>query len=87
VDGVRCNGEWNSKLDPRIHVQVVIDLIPEKTEQIVLENFDYINASIKNGVYHRNFSSCVKLMENAHSIIFAIRTAWMGLLSWRKNEL
>ena len=60
VDGVRCNGEWNSKLDPRIHVQVVIDLIPEKTEQIVLENFDYINASIKNGVYHRNFSSCVK---------------------------
>jgi glutathionyl-hydroquinone reductase len=38
----------------------VIDLIPEKTEQIVLENFDYINASIKNGVYHRNFSSCVK---------------------------
>jgi len=60
VGSVRCNGEWRSTLDPKIHVQVVIDLIPEKTEQIVLENFDYINASIKNGVYHRNFSSCVK---------------------------
>jgi len=60
VEGLRCAGEWKSELDPKIHVQVVIDLIPEKTEQIVLENFDYINASIKNGVYHRNFSSCVK---------------------------
>jgi len=58
--GIRCNSEWDSKLDPKIHVQLVIDLIPEKTEDIVLENFDYINASIKNGVFHRNFSSCVK---------------------------
>lgn len=60
VDGLRCNGEWRSILDPKIYVQVVIDLIPEKTEQIVLENFDYINASIKNGVFHRNFSSCIR---------------------------
>jgi len=60
TDGIRCNGEWDFSLDPEIFVQIVIDKIPEKTEEIVLENFDYINTAIKNGVYHRNFSSCVR---------------------------
>lgn len=59
-NGKRCNGEWDTKMTPEAMVQVLIDEIPEQTEQIVLENYDLINKSIKNGIFHRNFSNCVK---------------------------
>lgn len=58
VDGKRCNGEWNETIDPDIHIQFLVDEIPKKTEEIVLENFDNTNAAIKNGVFTRNFNSC-----------------------------
>lgn len=60
VDTVRCNGKWDEKINPKAFIQVIIDDIPERTEEVVLENYDFINESIKNGVYHRNFASCEK---------------------------
>lgn len=60
IDGKRCNGEWTITLDPSVFVQILINEIPEQTENIVLENFDHINMSIKNGIFHRNLSSCIK---------------------------
>lgn len=58
VNGSRCGGAWNETIDPDIYVQVIVDSIPAKTEEIVLENIDVINESIKCGSFHRNLNSC-----------------------------
>lgn len=58
IDGKRCGGEYAIKIKPEVFIQFIVDEIPEKTEEIVLENFDVINDGIKKGVFHRNFNSC-----------------------------
>lgn len=60
VDGKRCDGEWENTVDPEVYVQVLIDEIPTQTENIVIENIDYINQAIKNGIFTRNLTSCIK---------------------------
>jgi hypothetical protein len=60
IEGKRCNGEWDVVLKPEIFVQILINEIPPQTEDIVLENFDHINQSIKTGVFPRSFGSCIK---------------------------
>jgi len=60
VNGDRCNGAWLEKINPEVKTQMIINDIPEQTEDIVLENFDNINLSINHGIFHRNFQSCIK---------------------------
>ena len=60
VNNERCNAEWIEKINPEVFVQILINEIPWQTESIVLDNMDYINEAIKNGVFHRNFNSCVQ---------------------------
>jgi hypothetical protein len=56
----RCAGEWIEKINPEIYIQTIIDEIPEQTENIVIDNIEFINNSIKNGIFYRNLQSCVK---------------------------
>lgn len=58
VNKERCNGEWIEKIDPEAKIQVLIEEIPEQTENIVLENVESINRAIDNGNFYRNLSSC-----------------------------
>ena len=58
TDKKRCGGEWNETINPKIHIQWVIDDIPKKTEQIVIDNYDNVNQAIKNGIFTKNFNSC-----------------------------
>lgn len=58
--GSRCGGEWIETIRPSVNYQVIIDAIPDRTEEIVMENFNQINQGIKNEQFHRNFSSCVR---------------------------
>lgn len=58
IEGKRCGGEWIVKCNPSAYVQIIINDIPEQTEDIVLENYDYINRAIKTGDFHRNFGNC-----------------------------
>lgn len=58
--GDRCNGEWKETVSLKMLHQVIINDIPDQTENIVLENFDMINQSIKHGIFHRNFGNCKK---------------------------
>lgn len=58
IEGKRCDGEWNETIDPDVHIQFMVDEIPQQTEDIVIENFDNTNEAIKSGVYTRNFNSC-----------------------------
>lgn len=54
----RCNGEWNETVKPEVYVQFLIDAIPEATENLVLDNIDDINTSIKTGHFTRNLNTC-----------------------------
>lgn len=58
VAGQRCKGEWVEKINPEANINVLIDRIPERSEEIVLENFIDINNAIKNEVFTRNLSAC-----------------------------
>lgn len=57
---VRCNGAWTETINPKCTIQVIIDDIPERLEDIVLENMDNTNKAINNGIFARNLNSCVK---------------------------
>lgn len=57
-NGERCNGEWIETFNPEAKVQLLIEDIPEQTEEIVLENMDHINEAINNGQFHRNLGNC-----------------------------
>lgn len=58
VDGARCHGEWTETIDPRVNIQFIVNEIPQRTEEIVMENMDAANQAIKNGVFVRNFNAC-----------------------------
>lgn len=60
IAGDRCDGEWLEKFSPEIFYQIIIDEIPQQTENIVIENIEHINTQIKSGVFIRNLSSCIK---------------------------
>lgn len=56
--GKRCGGPWSETIKPEVDIQIITDLIPEQTENIVLENVDVVNKAIHSGVFTRNFSAC-----------------------------
>jgi hypothetical protein len=58
IEKKRCGGKWNETINPKINIQIIVDEIPHKTEEIVIDNYDNINQAIKNGVYTKNFNSC-----------------------------
>lgn len=58
INNKRCGGAWNETLDPEIFIQLIIDDIPQQTENIVLENMDNTCQAIKHGVFSRNFTAC-----------------------------
>ena len=60
IDGDRCNGAWVETIDPSIYVQILIADIPEKMEQLVIENLDSINKSIKNDIFTRSLDNCIQ---------------------------
>ncbi len=58
VNGKRCGGEWNETVDPKCRMDVIIDDIPERAEEIVMDNFDEANTMIKEGNFTRNLNAC-----------------------------
>lgn len=60
VNGVRCNGEWDEKINPSVVIQVVVSEISEFFQEQVVDNYNSINLGIKNNVFPRNWSSCVR---------------------------
>jgi len=60
IEDQRCHGEWEIKIRPEAFIQVLVNEIPSRLEDIVLDNYDQINKAIKAGNFPRNFSSCIK---------------------------
>lgn len=54
----RCNSEWIETIDPKCDINFIIDTIPERAEDIVMENYTNISDLIKNGVFVRNLNAC-----------------------------
>jgi len=58
VNGKRCGGPLNETISPEIDVQIIIDEIPERTEDIVMDNYDSVTHAIANEVFPRNLHTC-----------------------------
>lgn len=56
----RCNGEWIETINPEATFQILIDEIPAQIQNLIVENMDTINESIKTGIFSRNLNSCIK---------------------------
>lgn len=55
---VRCDGEWNESIDPRISSQIIVAEISEATQELVMSNIVDINNSIKTGLFTKNLAVC-----------------------------
>lgn len=60
ASGKRCGGAWVETFRPEVDIQIIIDDIPPRTEEIVLDNIEAVNKAIKAGIFTRNFSACVQ---------------------------
>jgi len=60
INGERCHGVWDITITFKARVNLLVDQIPEHTENIVLENMAQFNQLIKNGIFIRNFNACDK---------------------------
>lgn len=60
IKGERCGGSWIETISPEIDIQIIIDDIPERTREIVLESIESTNVAIHNKTFTRNFDSCVQ---------------------------
>jgi hypothetical protein len=58
VDGKRCNNEWSIVRTFDAPVQILLNEIPVQTENLILDNIEAINKTIKTGVFTRNLSAC-----------------------------
>ena len=58
VEGKRCKGEWSITVDPEVTYQVLINEIPERMEELVIENMEMINECITRGIFTRNLTNC-----------------------------
>lgn len=60
IDGKRCTGEWIEKIKPEATFQLLINKIPSRIQDMVVENYDIMNEAIKTGHFYKNLSSCIK---------------------------
>jgi len=58
VDSKRCPGTWNETISPEGEINVLIANIPERLEEIVIENMADMTHLIKQGVFPRSLGSC-----------------------------
>lgn len=60
VVGKRCGGDWIEKVRLEADVQILIEDIPKRLGEIVLENAEMVNKGIRAGIFTRNLDNCIK---------------------------
>lgn len=58
INNKRCGAEWNETISPEVMIQFIVDEIPKKLEEMVVDNYELVNHAIKNNVFTKNFNSC-----------------------------
>lgn len=56
----RCHGDWEITINPKASVQILVDTIPDRVQNMVVENFNDVNHAIKSNNFTRNLQSCIK---------------------------
>jgi len=56
----RCHGEWVTTINPKCFINIVLDAINSKIEELVLDTFDGVNRQIKNKEFVPNLDSCIR---------------------------
>lgn len=77
VSGKRCNANWIETLDPKCRTQLIIDEIPIETEELIIDNIENINNSIKTGIYPKNVNACWDIFGKPCEFVN---------LCWKKSE-
>jgi hypothetical protein len=60
ASGKRCGGEINEVVKPQAKVQILLNEIPARLDELVMENMADVNAAINTGIFPRNLNSCIK---------------------------
>lgn len=55
---VRCGGDWKETIKPECRMQLIIDEIPEATEELVIGNIAHVNAAINARIFPKNVNGC-----------------------------
>lgn len=86
VDGKRCKGEWAIKIDPTVFTQVLIDEIPSRLEEIVLENLNSINSCIKHDIFPRSLTSCKAAYGKCAYYNLCLKNTQEGLIETEERK-
>jgi hypothetical protein len=58
IGGKRCNGDWKETLRPECKMQLIVDVLPQETEDFIIGNIENVNNAIKNQVFVKNVDNC-----------------------------
>jgi hypothetical protein len=60
VNKQRCHGTWNTTINPRCFINIILDIVNPNVEGLVLDTFDGVNQQIKNKEFVPNLDSCMR---------------------------
>lgn len=58
VDGSRCHGLWDEKIDPSAWIDILVDEVKQHQKDTIINTFDQVNKAIKAELFPSNFGSC-----------------------------
>lgn len=74
IDGSRCNGSWNIKINPKANIELILNPVPEAAEQLVIETFDKAAEGIRQEIFGPNLKAC----KNGNLICPYYNKCWNG---------
>lgn len=61
VNGKRCHGAWNERHEPEANVQLLVDDMPQVTQDLIAESICETERAIESKIYPRNLKSCGRI--------------------------
>jgi len=58
IESKRCDGEWQETIQPEASIQIIVDDVPEKVQQITMEALSETAELIKANIFPRNLNAC-----------------------------
>lgn len=59
IENKRCGGEWEIRINPKAKIEVILNEIPQASEDLVIETFDLANEAIKSAHFNPNLNACI----------------------------
>jgi hypothetical protein len=58
LNGKRCGGEWEIAYNYKATTQLILDSVPNKMQEAVVQNYDMANRAIKADVFIKDYAIC-----------------------------